>query len=374
VTVTPPTSKSGPVGVGIIGAGVIAGTYLENLTSFPDVVVHAIGDLYPEAAAKRAQEYGIDTHGGVEVVLEHPDVEIVVNLTVPIVHAEVALAAIAAGKHAYNEKPLSLDLASATQVMHAAEAAELRVGCAPDTFLGEGLQTALRMIRRGDIGTPLTALTLMQSPGPESWHPNPAFLFQEGAGPLFDIGPYYLTTLVQTFGPADRVAAAASKSRANRTIGSGPQAGQEFDVTVPSHHGSITVFSSGASAQSIFSFDSPLPRAGWVEITGTEATLAMSDPNAFEGDIRIRRRGGDDWEVAAETKQLSSRGTGVLEMARAIRSGAPHRASGELAFHVLDLMVSISASAERGEFVPIESDYTLTDPLPDDWDPKAATL
>jgi len=374
VTVTPPTSKSGPVGVGIIGAGVIAGTYLENLTSFPDVVVHAIGDLYPEAAAKRAQEYGIDTHGGVEVVLEHPDVEIVVNLTVPIVHAEVALAAIAAGKHAYNEKPLSLDLASATQVMHAAEAAGLRVGCAPDTFLGEGLQTALRMIRRGDIGTPLTALTLMQSPGPESWHPNPAFLFQEGAGPLFDIGPYYLTTLVQTFGPADRVAAAASKSRATRTIGSGPQAGQEFDVTVPSHHGSITVFSSGASAQSIFSFDSPLPRAGWVEITGTEATLAMSDPNAFEGDIRIRRRGGDDWEVAAETKQLSSRGTGVLEMARAIRSGAPHRASGELAFHVLDLMVSISASAERGEFVPIESDYTLTDPLPDDWDPKAATL
>ena len=368
------SNRTGPVGVGIIGTGVISGTYLENLKSFPDIVVHAIADQYPEVAAAKAEEHGIALHGTNEVVLNHPDVEIVIDLTTPDAHTEVALSAIQAGKHAYNEKPLGLDLESATELMQAAAAAGLRVGGAPDTFLGEGLQTAFRMIRRGDIGTPLTALTLMQSPGPESWHPNPAFLFQYGAGPLFDIGPYYLTTLVQTFGAATSVAAASSKARPTRTIGSGPKAGEEFEVTVPSHHSSITLFDSGASAQSIFSFDSPLPRAGFVEITGTEATLAIPDPNMFDGVVRIRRRDGDDWEVAAETKALSARGTGVLEMARAIRAGVPHRASGEQAYHVLDLMVSTSVSAEQGQFVPIESGYTPTDTLPDDWDPMAATL
>lgn len=370
----PSAGRTGPVGVGVIGAGVIAGTYLENMTAMPDLVVHAVGDLVPEAAKARAEEYGIPAHGGVDVVLGHPDVEVVVDLTIPVAHAEVALAAIAAGKHVYNEKPLSLDLASAGQVLDAAREAGVRVACAPDTFLGAGLQTALRMVRRGDIGTPLTALTLMQSPGPESWHPNPAFLFQEGAGPLFDIGPYYLTTLVQAFGPAARVAAAASKARPTRTIGSGPKAGEEFDVTVPTHHGAITVFESGASAQSIFSFDSPLPRGGFVEVTGTEATLAFPDPNQFDGTIKIRTRAGDDWEVAAETTAQSTRGTGVLDLARAIRSGTPHRASGEQALHVLDLMVSIAQSAEKGEFVALDSTFTPVEALPDDWDPHARTL
>ncbi|MGI8769005.1 MAG: Gfo/Idh/MocA family protein [Propionibacteriaceae bacterium] len=368
------SSRSGPVGVGIIGAGVIAGTYLENMTAMPDLKVLAVGDLFPEAAARRAEEHKIETHGGVDTVLDHPDVEIVVNLTVPIAHAEVALKAVAAGKHVYNEKPLSLDLDSARAVIKAATAAGLRVGCAPDTFLGAGLQAGLKMIRNGDIGTPLTALALMQSPGPESWHPNPAFLFQEGAGPLFDIGPYYLTTLVQTFGPASRFAAASSRGRAKRTIGSGPRAGEEFDVTVPTHHGSLTVFESGASAQSIFSFESALGRAGWVEITGTEATLAFPDPNTFAGRVRIKTRTADDWEVAAETTALSTRGTGVLDLARAIRGGTPHRASGELAFHVLDLMVCTAKAAESGEFVRLDSTFTPTDPLPDDWDPKASTL
>lgn len=366
--------RTGPVGVGIIGAGVISETYLENLTTFPDIIVHAIGDLDPEAAAQRASEFEIETHGGVAVVLTHPDIEIVINLTVPLAHAEVALATIAAGKHPYSEKPLSLDLHTGQQILEAAAAAGLRVGCAPDTFLGQGLQTALRMIRRGDIGTPLTALTLFQSAGPESWHPNPAFLFQNGAGPLFDLGPYYLTALIQAFGAATRVAAVSSTARATRTIGSGPKAGEVFDVTVPSHHSSITVFESGASSQSIFSFDSALPRGGWVEISGSDATLAMTDPNAFDGTIKIRRHQGDDWEIAAETTATSSRGTGVLEMARAIRAGTPHRASGELAFHVLDLMVSTTQSAEQHAFVPIESSYTLGDPLPDGWDPTAATL
>ena len=183
-------SGSGPVGIGIIGAGVISDTYLENLSSFPDTAVLAIGDLRPDVARARAAEHGIGVAGDVDVVLGHPDVEIVVNLTIPAAHAEVADRALAAGRHVWNEKPLALDRASARVVLDAADAAGLRVGCAPDTFLGAGLQTARRLVEAEAIGAPLTALALLQSPGPDSWHPNPAFLFQAGGGPLFDIGPY----------------------------------------------------------------------------------------------------------------------------------------------------------------------------------------
>ena len=296
-----------------------------------------------------------------------------VNLTTPDAHAEVATKAIQAGKHVLNEKPLTLDRESAAQLLKAAESAGLRVGCAPDTFLGQGLQTARKIIDGGAIGTPLSALVLMQSPGPESWHPNPAFLFQEGAGPLFDIGPYYLTALVQTFGALDRVASLGSKSREQRVIGSGPKAGETFDVTVPTHVGTLGSFESGQSFQSIFSFDSAVGRT-LMEINGTEGTLLMPDPNTFAGEIKIRRPGSDDWEVLETTTELSSRGTGALDMARAIREDRPHRAQGALAYHVLDAMVSASESVESREFVSVESTVERAEPLPDDWDPKAATL
>lgn len=365
---------SGPVGVGIIGAGVISKQYLDNLTSFPDVRILAIGDLFEEAAAARAAEYLIPAHGGVDAVLGHPEVEIVINLTIPAAHVEVATLAVNAGKHVWSEKPFSLDRESGLGLLKAADAAGVRLGCAPDTFLGAGLQTARRMIERGDIGTPLTALTLMQSPGPESWHPNPAFLFQDGAGPLFDIGPYYLTTLVQTFGSIRRVAAFGSKSRESRIIGSGPRAGESFEVTVPTHVSSILEFEGGESAQSIFSFDSPLKRAGFVEITGTEATIAFPDPNMFDGDVRICTLGSDDWTVVPSVGSTASRGAGVLEMARAIREGRPHRAQGELAFHILDTMASISESIDNRAFVDVESSAAKVPALPEDWDPTAATL
>jgi predicted dehydrogenase len=366
--------KTGPVGVGIIGAGVISKEYLDNLTSFPDVKVVAIGDLFEETAAARAAEYGVPVHGGVDAVLDDPDVEIVINLTIPAAHVEVATRAVNAGKHVWSEKPFSLDRESGLGLLKAADAAGMRLGCAPDTFLGAGLQTARRMIERGDIGVPLTALTLMQSPGPESWHPNPAFLFQDGAGPLFDIGPYYLTTLVQTFGSIRRVAAFGSKSRETRIIGSGPKAGEEFAVTVPTHVSSILEFEGGESAQSIFSFDSPLKRAGFVEITGTEATIAFPDPNRFDGEVRICAAGSDDWTTVPSIGSTASRGTGVLEMARAIRAGRPHRAQGELAFHVLDTMASIAESIDSRAFVDVESSAASVPALPEDWDPTAATL
>jgi len=369
-----PTARTGPVGIGIIGAGVISKQYLDNLTSFPDINVAAVGDLFEDAAAARAAEYGVPDHGGVDAVLGNPDVEIVINLTIPAAHVEVAGQALNAGKHVWSEKPFSLDRESGLGLLKAADAAGLRLGCAPDTFLGAGLQTARRMIERGDIGVPLTALTLMQSPGPESWHPNPAFLFQDGAGPLFDIGPYYLTALVQTFGSIRRVAAFGSKSRETRVIGSGPKAGEEFAVTVPTHVSSILEFDGGESAQSIFSFDSPLKRAGFVEITGSEATIAFPDPNNFDGDVRICARGADDWTTVPSTGSTASRGAGVLEMARAIRAGRPHRAQGELAFHVLDAMASIAESIDTKSFIDVESSAAPVPALPEEWDPTEATL
>ena len=365
---------SGPIGVGLIGAGTISKQYLENLITFPDIVVHSIGDVYEPVAEERASQFGIETWGGVAATLEHPDVEIVINLTIPAAHVEVALAAVAAGKHVWSEKPFSLHRASGLTLLAAAEKAGVRLGSAPDTFLGAGLQTARRMIERGDIGVPLTALTLMQSPGPESWHPNPAFLFQEGAGPLFDIGPYYLTTLMQTFGSVRRVAALGSKSRDTRVIGSGPKAGERFDVTVPSHVSALAEFEGGQSSQSIFSFDSPMDRHGFVEVTGTEGTMSFPDPNNFDGEIRVKHAGEVEWTSYPALGSTSSRGSGVLEMGRAIRAGRPHRATGKLAYHVLDTMVSISESIERHSFVEVASSITTAPALPEDWDPTAATL
>ena len=366
-------SGSGPVGIGIIGAGVISDTYLENLSSFPDTAVLAIGDLRPDVARARAAEHGIGVAGDVDVVLGHPDVEIVVNLTIPAAHAEVADRALAAGRHVWNEKPLALDRASARVVLDAADAAGLRVGCAPDTFLGAGLQTARRLVEAEAIGAPLTALALLQSPGPDSWHPNPAFLFQAGGGPLFDIGPYYLTALVQTMGPIGSVAAVASTARDRRVIGSGPKAGESFEVTMPSHVGALIRFAGGQSAQVIFSFDSALSRI-LLEVTGRDATMILPDPNEFDGDVGIRRRGSAVTEVLARTEARATRGTGVLDMARAIRADRPHRADGALAYHVLDVMVAIGEAAESGAFVPVESTVAVAELLPDDWDPHAATV
>jgi predicted dehydrogenase len=300
-------------------------------------------------------------------------VEIVVNLTIPAAHAEVASQAIAAGKHVWNEKPLTLDRVSGRSLLQDAEAAGLLIGCAPDTFLGPGLQTACRLIEQGTIGTPLTALALLQLPGPESWHPNPAFLYAAGAGPLFDLGPYYLTAIVQVYGSVSSVAALGSKARERRVIGSGPKAGEEFDVMVPSHVSALVQFESGQSAQAIFSFDSALPRT-LLEVNGTDATMLLPDPNYFDGDIAVRRRDGEDWETVASTTAVSFRGTGVLDMARAIREGRPHRAQGKLAYHVLDTMIAIADSVESRAFVEVASSVDKPPLLPEDWDPLAPTV
>ncbi|MDJ0311763.1 Gfo/Idh/MocA family oxidoreductase [Arthrobacter sp. H35-D1] len=369
-----PVAKNGPVGVAVIGAGNISKQYLDHLTTFPDVKVLVIADLFEEAAAARAAEYGIETSGGVAAALDHHDVEIIVNLTIPAAHVEVAATAVRAGKHVWTEKPFSLDRESGLGLLKQAQAAGVRLGCAPDTFLGAGLQTARRLIDDGAIGTPQTALTMFQSPGPESWHPNPAFLFQAGAGPLFDMAPYYLTTLVQTFGPIAKVAAVGNTAFPTRTIGSGPKEGEVFDVEVPTHVSAIATFSSGASSHSVFSFESPRARMGFVEITGIEGTISLPDPNNFDGDILLCKRGEEDWTSIPCEGPADGRGLGVLDMARAIRAGVPHRATGELAYHVLDAMVSITESVESGEFVHVASTAPASTPVPVDWNPTEATL
>lgn len=367
-------SRTGPVGVGIIGAGVISGAYLENLVRTPDVEVLIVGDLYPDVAKAKADEYGVAASGTADDVLAHPDVEIVVNLTIPAAHVEVGLAVIAAGKHVYSEKPLALDRESGRRLLDAAEAAGLRVGCAPDTVLGAGIQTARRVIERGDIGTPLSGMTIFQTPGPESWHPAPAFLFARGAGPLFDMGPYYLSTLNQLLGPMARVAAVGSQAHAERTIGSGPRAGEVFPVEVPTQVSMLTQFDSGATAQSIFSFDSPAVRAGFVEITGTEATLSVPDPNTFTGELQLRRATDDDWQPVTLDGSDMGRGMGVVDMARALRADVGHRIDGATANHVLDVMIAATDSIDAGAFVDISSRPAPSPALPADWDPFAATL
>ena len=365
-------TATGPVGVGVIGAGVISTQYLDNLTTFPDLDVRFVADIDLARAKAQAEKYGIPASGSVDELLADDGIEIVVNLTLPQSHVEVALKVLAAGKHVWTEKPFALDRESGTILLDTAHAAGLRVATAPDTFLGAGLQSSRRFIESGGIGTPLTALTLMQSPGPESWHPNPDFLFQEGAGPLFDIGPYYLTALVQLFGPISRVTAVVSKAKPSRVIGSGPRAGESFDVTVPTHVSALYEFANGQTAQSVFSFDSKLRRVQF-EVAGVDGTLVVPDPNTFEGPLAVYRDGIEP-ETVPTTGATTTRGTGVAELAQAIRANRPERASGEQAFHVLDVMVSTIESAESGQPVNIRSTVTLAPPLPESWDPRVGTL
>ncbi|MFT4307280.1 MAG: Gfo/Idh/MocA family oxidoreductase [Microbacterium sp.] len=371
------------VGIGIIGTGVISDTYLANLSAFPDVEVLIVGDLIPERARAQAEKHGVPAFGTGEDVLAHPDVVIVVNLTIPGAHIEVSRAAIAAGKHVWTEKPLGLDREDAAELLREAEAAGLRIGCAPDTLLGPGFQAARRAIEGGIIGRPLFAQTVFQTQGPDLWHPDPAFLFAQGAGPLLDMGPYYFSALVSLLGPVGRVAAVGTKAQEERRIHTGPNAGTTFPVEVPSTIQIVTSFEGGAQAQSLLSFDSALERHGVVEIHGTEGTIVIPDPNQFAGRIAYVTPLGairdgmsfeQEWiEIEHETVQVG-RGLGALDMVRAIAADRPHVASGGLGFHVLDILLSAQESAATGRTVTVESTVAPVPLLPEGFDPFAATL
>jgi len=371
------------VGVGIIGVGVISDTYLANLSSFPDVEVLIVGDLLLDRAQAQAEKYGVPAFGSAEDVLAHPGVDLVVNLTIPAVHVEVSRAAIAAGKHVWTEKPLGLDRAGAAELLREAGEAGLRVGSAPDTLLGPGFQAARRAIEGGLIGRPLFALTTFQTQGPDLWHPSPAFLFANGAGPLLDMGPYYFSALVSLLGPVDRVAAVGTKALEERQIHTGPNAGTTFPVEVPSTIQIVTAFEQGAQAQSLLSFDSALERHGIVEIHGTEGTIVIPDPNQFTGRIAYVKPLGvirdgmsfeQEWIEIDHADVQVGRGLGALDMVRAIAEGRPHVASGELGFHVLDILLSAQEAAATGTTVVVESTVAPVPLLPEGFDPFAATL
>jgi predicted dehydrogenase len=365
--------NGGPVGVGLIGAGTISDMYLTNLTSFPDLNVRIVSDLDVDRAAAQAAKHGVPSAGTVADLLADPAVELVVNLTIPAAHVDVGIAALDAGKHVWTEKPLALDRPSARKLLERAREKGLRVASAPDTVLGAGLQTVRRVVDAGRIGVPQSALALLQSPGPESWHPAPEFLFQHGGGPLLDIGPYYLTELAILMGSVSRVTAAGGRGRDTRVIGSGPRAGVEFEVTVPTTVSALLEFAAGGSALVLFSFDSAVRRTT-LEVTGPLGSLVLPDPNHFDGSTQCHLLSAEEPVELPAEGHAATRGTGVLELARAIRSGVPERASGDIAYHVLDVMLAIEESLAAGRTVAVESDIRVPPPLPADWDPYARTL
>jgi len=377
-------SRSGRVGVGIIGAGMISDQYLTNLSQYPDVEVLAIGDLITERSAAQAAKYGVASAGDAATVLGNDDVEIVINLTTPDAHIAVSTAALEAGKHVWSEKPIGIDRAAAKQLVQRADEAGLLLGIAPDTVLGPRWQTAKRAIQAGVIGTPLTATTSFQSQGPDWFHPDPAFLFATGAGPLFDMGPYYLSALVHLLGPLTQVVAVGTKASETRSVRVGPRAGDVFPVEVPTHLTVVSRLAGGETASSLMSTDTALYRHGVFEVNGTEGTLVLGDPNYFGGaGLKLYRpvtefRDGaivQEAELLPEEGPLSGRGVGALTMARTIRAGGDlHIATGEVGYHVLDAMTSIEESVRTQAFVDVESTVAPIPALPVGFDPFAATL
>jgi predicted dehydrogenase len=370
--------RSGSVGIAVIGAGTISDQYLSNMVAYPDLAVVFVADVFADRAREQADRYGVAGSGTVEEALARDDVEIVVNLTIPAAHAEIAERALSAGKHVWNEKPLATSRADAEALAARADSVGLLLGGAPDTALGPGIQTARRMIERGDIGRPATASVVMQNSGPHRWHPNPDFLYQSGGGPLLDMGPYYLAALTQVFGPIRRVVALGSSTDSVRTIGAGPRAGQSFDVTVATYVSALYEFRDGGVAQATFSFDSQLERVGVIEIAGTEATLIAPDPNEFGGRINVVRAAQAEGATVRTCLDVppgaAGRGIGPLDMARALRSGQAHRASGRLALHILDALLATEESMARGGFVEVRSDMQATMAVPADWNPLDYTL
>ncbi|MFZ3598687.1 Gfo/Idh/MocA family protein [Streptomyces sp. BH104] len=352
-----PLNVGGPLRVGIIGCGTIVGQYLASLRRLAGVRLAAVADLDAERARAVAKEWDGDVRAvSVEELLAAEDVDLVLNLTVPAAHAEVALKAIAAGKHVYGEKPLAATTHEAREILEAARQAGVVVGCAPDTVLGTGVQTARKAIDDGLIGRPVAATATMVTPGHERWHPDPDFYYAPGGGPLLDMGPYYVTALVTLLGPVASVIGAASHTRAEREIGSGPRAGERVPVSVDTHVTGVLVHESGALSTLVVSFDAVATHSANIEVHGPRGSLAVPDPNHFDGDTRVIRLGADTWETLPVSAGYvgSGRGYGIADLAAAPPAHEP-RASGTLAYHVLDIMESLLASAAGGTSVPVSS-------------------
>ena len=365
--------------IGVVGCGKISGIYLKNLTGMfgGRVRLTAVTDLIEERAAKAAEEFGARHIKKVDDMFSDGEVDIVLNLTQPLDHHAVSMRALAGGKHVYNEKPICVRREEADEVLRLAGEKKLRVGCAPDTFLGPAIQTCGKMLDEGWIGKPVAVNAFMLNHGHEHWHPDPEFYYQIGGGPMFDMGPYYLTALVSLLGPIARVSGSAQKGRAERVITSEPKNGSTIKVEIPTHIAGVLDFASGVVGVIVTSFDVYNHSMPCIEIYGTEGTLQVPDPNYFRGEIRLRRFRDENWSTVpnflkAPDRPASGddwhalnnlRGIGVTDMAEAIAQGRPHRASSELAYHVLDVMHGIHDASASGRYGEIKSRCERPAPL-----------
>lgn len=342
-----------PLRVGMVGAGKISGQYLDTVARTDALRLTAVTDLDPARAREAAELSGAAVAGSVADLVARDDVDAVLNLTVPAVHAEVALAAIGAGKHVYGEKPLAATRAEAAAVLAAAREAGVRVGCAPDTVLGTGTQTARKAVDDGLVGRPVAATAFMTTAGHEAWHPDPEFYYRPGGGPLLDMGPYYLSALVHLLGPVAKVTGAVGRPRAEREIGSGPRAGQRFPVEVDTHVTGVLEHTGGALSTLLMSFDVHAAHLPRIEVHGTAGSLGVPDPNGFDGQVELFTAGA--WQplpVSAGYRD-GGRGTGLADLAAAADAGRPHLASAELAEHVLDVMLTLLDAAHEGRALPV---------------------
>ena len=342
--------------IGIMGTGNIAPAYIHGCRQFPEIVqIVACADLQPEKASAFAHTYGLQAQSVTEL-LNNDSLDLIINLTIPAAHAAVSQQIIAAGKHVYIEKPLALTREKGQQVLTAAQAKGVRVGCAPDTFLGAGGQTCRQLIDSGAIGHPIAATAFMANHGHEDWHPNPSFYYQPGGGPLFDMGPYYLTALVNLMGPMQTITAMTKRSFNQRVAQHETIKGQVIPVNIDTHIAGSVSFVSGAIATIIMSFDiwsHNLPR---IEIYGTKGSLVVPDPNHFDGQVLLRRQQDQTWQpVKSISRAGLQRGMGIVDMAQAITQEQPHRASGQLAHHILDAMQAFYESAQQQQHINLNT-------------------
>lgn len=343
-----------PLNVGIVGLGAISGQYLETFATLDTVRLVAVADMVESRAAEVAAEQGVRALTVDELVAD-PEVDLVLNLTIPAAHAEIALKAIAHGKATYGEKPLAATIDQAREVVDAARRAGVSLGCAPDTVLGTGVQTARKTIDDGAIGRPIAATATMVTPGHERWHPNPDFYYLPGGGPLLDMGPYYVSTLITLLGPVESVVGSASRSRDTRTIGSGPRAGETVPVEIFTHVTGVLRHTSGALSTIVMSFDTVATHASNIEVHGERGSMKVPDPNGFAGDVLLHPLGGEWTTVEPSAGYVGAgRGFGVADLAAA-EPGTGGRANGDLALHVLDVMTSLLAAADSGETVEVTS-------------------
>ena len=349
-------SETKPANIGIIGCGSIFHAYAQGCRRFRLLNLKSCADISGDAAAAKSKEFDVPACSIAELLAD-PSIEVVINLTVPKVHASVSKQILEAGKHVYSEKPLALDTAEAHEVLELAHRKGLRLGCAPDTVLGAGLQTARKLVDDGWIGKPLSGTAFMLSAGPESWHPNPAFVYLKGGGPLFDMGPYYITALVQMLGPVESVSAVTSRSRDQRMITSKERFGEMMLVEVQTHYSATLVFESGAIITLVMSFDvhGNTRSEHRIELYGSAGSLGISDPNLFGCAVNLQRAGEPQWLQipAAFGYAENSRGIGVADMVHAMRSGRPHRCDGSIALHVLEVMNACEESGRTRSRVNI---------------------